>query len=192
MFLDGKRIVSSDHALDWPARPDRVRDGQGDDGRDEDDPEDVELEEIDVQDGALHGVRLHLARRPLGDDAALVLDHANDASRAMLAGAPQPCRRTLQRRRWLADGDGSGPSGMNVALERVEAGGVVLILADEPEGSELDLDEGVAGVGVVARGAREQVPGLNERVLARTPAGRWGRRRRRGSRCRAGCPGSRG
>ena len=26
----------------------------------------------------------------------------------------------------------------------------------------------------LTRGAREQVPGLNERVLARTPAGRWG------------------
>ena len=27
----------------------------------------------------------------------------------------------------------------------------------------------------LTRGAREQVPGLNERVLARTPAGRWGK-----------------
>ena len=26
----------------------------------------------------------------------------------------------------------------------------------------------------LTRGAREQVAGLNERVLARTPAGRWG------------------
>jgi 2-deoxy-D-gluconate 3-dehydrogenase len=26
----------------------------------------------------------------------------------------------------------------------------------------------------LTRGARDQVPGLNERILARTPAGRWG------------------
>jgi 2-deoxy-D-gluconate 3-dehydrogenase len=27
----------------------------------------------------------------------------------------------------------------------------------------------------LTRGAREQVPGLHERVLARSPAGRWGK-----------------